>query len=197
MNFTMDVSGQFSVLLHPVRRGPRPQPGHPPRPPARALLGPLREGAVERPRSRLAEPAGLPPASPPRNVPHEKARSSPLALAARLVRRRSPPRRPQLRVGHLRAHDHRRRRRPVRGGHEDGLVQAGRDRGRDRAAARVDRLRQERGDQGSARFAAERGAARDRPAAGHQGQALLHRVRDQQLRHRGPRGQPHPEERPS
>ena len=80
---------------------------------------------------------------------------------------------------------------PVRDRHQDGLVQEGRHQGRPRAAAGLHRLREARGHQGAAGVAAVRRAAGDHPAAGREGQVLLHRLPGQRLWHRRARRQPH------
>ena len=193
----MDVSGQFSVLLilsvvglllnrlvYLVRR--------------RVLFwDPSEKSAVEVPEGEAVARTPLAAsAARPRNAPHEIARRT--AARRRLLRLAAAARRRpdhQAADRHLRAHDHRRPRRAVRGGHQDGLVQGGRDRDRDRAAARLDRLREDDRHQGSPGGAAERGAAGHPAAAGREGQVLLHGVPDQHLRHRRAGRQPHPEAR--
>ena len=116
----------------------------------------------------------------PRTIAHGKARSPPRRRRLPAHPRGRPRAGDEVPRGDLRAHDDHGRRRAVRRRHEDGVVQARGAGRRDRASSRLHRLREERGRR-RAPFLAERGAARHRAAAGHQGEDLLHRLPDQWL----------------
>ena len=142
MTYTMDVSGQFSVLLilsvvglvlnrlvHLVRR--------------RVLFWDPSEKGVEAPEARRWREPRSPLPTRIRRPSYEMAPR--LCWPSPAPSRCAPRRRAdhQAPDRHLRPHDHRRSRRAVRGRHQDGLVQGGRDRGGARAAAGLDRLRED------------------------------------------------------
>ena len=179
MNFTMDVAGQFSVLLILSVLGLLLNSLVNERAPARAVLGSVAEArrqcaAQEGRRFMKRAKGGLLVgllAAAAATFAGEAAGAD--ARQHRLVR-------PHGELGGL----------AVRDRHQDGLVQGRRHQGRARAAARLDRLREAGGDPRRRLRPAVDRAGRDHPAAGRQDQELLHGLPGQHLRHRGAGGQP-------
>ena len=192
MNFTMDVSGQFSVLLILSVRRPRPQPGI--QLVRRRVLfwDPSEKGAVEAPEVEMTTQPRSPP--PARRKGSARMRSLRGRPGPRLLPGPPARRRPdQAARGELRAHrSPPAPARPLRSPPRS-------------AGSRQEGLEVELVPLPGSTDCVKNVATREVPvrcrasspwrsaAAGHQGQDLLHRVRDQQLRARGAGGQPHPE----
>ena len=180
MSFTMDVAGQFSILfilsmLGLILNGIVTAGAA-----ARAVLGYLARRRRQRSKrnqgrslvmQRLIAWCGRSLSALPSRPPRRRRAGA--DRARRLVRQ----------DGELGG-------RAVRDRHQDGLVREGRHQGRPGAAAGLDRLREAGRDQGAAGLAAVGRAAGDHPAAGREGEVLLHRLSGQHLRHRRAGGQP-------